>query len=63
MDSESYTAVNYTIIDTTLYFGEEIVLNGYINTSINNINIYAIWSLYVGGEIEYQSSAIKIDVS
>ena len=62
IDSESYTAVNYTIVDTTLYFGEGIVLNGYINTSINNINIYAIWNLYVDGEIEYQSPAIRINV-
>ncbi len=40
-----YTGVNFTIIDTTLYFGEGLVLNGFLNTTIGSVIIYFKWTL------------------
>jgi len=53
--STSYTAVNFTIISTTLYFGEGLILNGYLNTSKGNVIIYARWTLIVNDKVIYQS--------
>jgi uncharacterized membrane protein (UPF0182 family) len=49
------TFVNFTVVDTTLYFGEGLVLNGFLNTTIGDINIFYIWTLIVNGEIFYTS--------
>jgi len=50
-----YTGVNFTIIDTTLYFGEGLVLNGFLNTTIGSVIIYFKWTLIVDGAIIYES--------
>ena len=55
MDTESFTGMNFTIIDTTLFFGEGLVLNGYLVPSKGNVIVYAKWTLIVDGEIIYQS--------
>lgn len=62
IDTESYTGMNFTLIDTNLFFGEGLVLNGYLATSIGNINIYAKWTLIIDGKIEYQSPVNIINV-
>jgi len=49
------TWVNYTIVDDTFYFGEGLVLNGFLNTSKGDIIIYYKWTLIVDGEIFYES--------
>ncbi|MHA1670252.1 MAG: UPF0182 family protein [Promethearchaeota archaeon] len=53
--SDSFAGVNFTVINTTLYFGEGLELTGYLAPSIGNIIIYAKWILIVDGKIEYQS--------
>ena len=50
-----YTGVNFTIIDTTLYFGEGLVLNGFLNTTIGSVIIYFKWTLIVDDAIIYES--------
>ena len=55
IDTESFTGVNFTVINTTLYFGEGLVLTGYLAPSMGSIIIYAKWTLIVDGQIEYQS--------
>ncbi|MFX0048412.1 MAG: hypothetical protein ACFE8G_09615, partial [Candidatus Hermodarchaeota archaeon] len=49
------TVVNFTIIDTTLYFGEGLVLNGFLNTTKGDIIIFYQWTLMVNGAIFYTS--------
>jgi hypothetical protein len=49
------TVVNFTVVDKTLYFGEGLVLNGFLNTTIGDINIFYKWILIVNGEILYTS--------
>ncbi|NHJ22458.1 MAG: hypothetical protein EAX91_16045 [Candidatus Lokiarchaeota archaeon] len=46
---------NFTVVDTTLYFGEGLVLNGFLNTNKGNIIIFYRWTLTVNGEILYTS--------
>jgi len=55
INTDSFTGVNFTILNTTLYFGEGIQLTGYLAPSIGNIIIYAKWTLIVDGMIIYQS--------
>jgi len=50
-----YTGVNFTIINTTLYFGEGLVLNGFLNTTIGSVIIYFKWTLIVDDAIIYES--------
>ena len=49
------TRVNFTIIDTTLYFGEGLVLNGLLNSTKGGVIIYFKWTLIVDGAIIYES--------
>jgi len=49
------TIVNFTIIDTTLYFGEGIVLNGFLNTTKGNVIIFYKWNLMVNDVMIYES--------
>ncbi len=57
-----YSGVNFTIIDTTLYFGEGLVLNGLLNTTKGNVIIYFKWTLIVDGDIFYESQENLISV-
>jgi len=50
-----YTRENFTIIDTTLYFGEGLVLNGLLNSTKGGVIIYFEWTLIVDGAIIYKS--------
>ncbi len=49
------TVTNFTVVDTTLYFGEGLVLNGFVNTTIEGIIIFYKWTLIVNGAIIYTS--------
>jgi hypothetical protein len=49
------TRTNFTIIDTTLYFGEGLVLNGFLNTTKGNVIIFYKWNLIVDGIMIYES--------
>jgi len=51
----AYTGVNFTIIDTTLYFGQGLVLNGFLNTTKAGVILYFKWTLIVGVDIIYES--------
>jgi len=50
-----FTGVNFTIINTTLYFGQGLVLNGFLNTTRAGVILYFKWTLVVGVDIIYQS--------
>jgi len=50
-----FTGVNFTIIDTKLYFGQGLVLNGFLNTTRAGVILYFKWTLIVGVDILYQS--------
>ena len=50
-----YTRVNFTVVDRTLYFGEGLVLNGFLNTTKAGIIIHYVWTLIVDGKILYTS--------
>ena len=50
-----FKGFNFTIVNTDLYFGEGLTLNGYIGSSIGNIIVYAKWTLYVNAELVYAS--------
>jgi hypothetical protein len=50
-----YTRVNFTIIDTTLYFGQGLVLNGLLNTTKAGVILYFKWTLIVDTVIIYES--------
>ncbi len=58
-----YTGVNFTIINTTLYFGEGLVLSGFLNTTKGNVIIYFKWTLIVDGAIFYESQEKLIQVT
>jgi hypothetical protein len=51
----AYTGVNFTIIDTTLYFGQGITLTGFLNSSKGNIIIFYKWTLIVDDIILFES--------
>ncbi len=51
----SDTVVDFTIINTTLYFGEGLTLNGFVNTTKGDIVIHYVWTLIVDGEVIYTS--------
>ena len=50
-----YRIVNFTVVDTTLYFGEGLVLNGFLNTTKGNVIIYYKWNLIVNDVLIYES--------
>jgi len=50
-----YRVVNFTVVDTTLYFGEGLVLNGFLNTTKGNVIIYYKWNLIVNDVMIYES--------
>ena len=50
-----FTGVNFTIINTTLYFGQGLVLNGFLNTTRAGVILYFKWTLIVDSAIFYQS--------
>lgn len=56
------TVTNFTVVDTTLYFGEGLVLNGFVNTTIGGIIIFYQWTLIVNGAIFYTSPENLISV-
>ncbi|MFX0074963.1 MAG: UPF0182 family protein, partial [Candidatus Hermodarchaeota archaeon] len=43
----SDTFVDFTVLNTTLYFGEGLVLNGFVNTTKGDIVIHYVWTLIV----------------
>jgi len=47
--------VDFTVVNRTLYFGEGLVLNGFVNTSHGDIVIHYVWTLIVDGTIIYTS--------
>jgi hypothetical protein len=49
------TRVNFTVVDTTLYFGEGLVLNGFLNTTKGNVIIFYRWNLIVNNMLIYES--------
>ncbi|MHA1472048.1 MAG: hypothetical protein ACTSQW_02995, partial [Promethearchaeota archaeon] len=49
------TRVNFTIVDRTLYFGEGLVLNGFLNATKGNVIIFYVWNLFVNDELIYES--------
>lgn len=51
----SNTVTNFTVVDTSLYFGEGLVLNGFVNTTKGNIIIFYKWTLIVNDAIIYTS--------
>ena len=55
IDTVTFYGMNFTIIDTPLFFGEGLTLTGYLAPSLGNIIIYAKWTLIVDGKIIYQS--------
>lgn len=55
IDTVPFFGMNFTIINTTLFFGEGLTLTGYLAPSLGNIIIYAKWTLIVDGKIIYQS--------
>ena len=56
------TVTNFTVVDTPLYFGEGLVLNGFVNTTIGGIIIFYKWTLIVNGAIFYTSPENLISV-
>ena len=56
------TRVNFTIVDTTLYFGMGLVLNGFLNTTKENVIIFYRWNLIVNGVMIYESPEKLIQV-
>ena len=58
------TVVDFTVIDTNLYFGEGLVLNGFVNTTtvVHDIILHCIWTLIVDSEIIYTSPEQWISV-
>ena len=58
----SDTFVDFTLVNTSLYFGQGLVLNGFLNTTIGDINIYCKWTLIVNDEIFYTSPEHWISV-
>jgi len=58
----TYTRTNFTIIDTTFYFGEGLVLNGFLNTTKENVIIFYVWNLFVNDAIFYTSPENFIQV-
>jgi hypothetical protein len=53
--SGAYTYSNFTLINDTLYFGEGLILNGFVNTDKGNVVIIAKWTLIVDEIIVYES--------
>ncbi len=51
----SYTGVNFTVVNTTLYFGEGLILNGFLNTTKGNVIIFYQWNLIVNDVTIYES--------
>ncbi|NVM16391.1 MAG: UPF0182 family protein [Candidatus Lokiarchaeota archaeon] len=49
------TVTNFTVVNTTLYFGEGLVLNGFVNTTIGGIFIFYTWTLIVDDAIIFTS--------
>ncbi|NVM46509.1 MAG: UPF0182 family protein [Candidatus Lokiarchaeota archaeon] len=49
------TVTNFTVVDTNLYFGEGLVLNGFVNTTKGNIIIFYKWTLIVDDALIYTS--------
>jgi len=58
------TVVDFTVIDINLYFGEGLVLNGFVNTTtvVHDIILHCIWTLIVDSEIIYTSPEQWISV-
>jgi hypothetical protein len=50
-----YTRVNFTVVDTTLDFGQGLVLNGFLNLNTTKIDIiiHYEWNLIIDGEMKY----------
>jgi len=47
------TVVDFTVIDTNLYFGVGLVYNGFVNitTVVHDIVLHCIWTITIDGEI------------
>jgi hypothetical protein len=59
----NFSGINYTLIDTILYSGEGIILNGFVNSTITDIIIRFKWILIVNSIAVYTSEERLITVS
>jgi len=53
--SGDFEYYNFTIINTSLYFGEGITLSGFLNTNKGSIILFYRWTLIVDGLVVYES--------
>ena len=58
-----YSGINFTLIDTTLYSGEGIILNGFVTSTTTDIIIRFRWLLIVDSITIYTSEEGLISVS
>ncbi len=58
-----YSGINFTLINTTLYSGEGIILNGFVNSTTTDIVIRFKWLLIVDSITIYTSEESLIAVS
>ncbi|MHA2087541.1 MAG: hypothetical protein ACW972_04655 [Promethearchaeota archaeon] len=58
-----YSGINFTLINTTLYSGEGIILNGFVNSATTDIVIRFKWLLIVDSITIYTSEESLITVS
>lgn len=58
----AYSGINFTIVDTTLYFGEGLTLTGFLNSSKQLIVIIYKWILKVNGLLFFESPVGTIEV-
>jgi hypothetical protein len=59
----NYTGITFTLINTTLYSGEGIILNGFVNTTTPDITIRFKWLLIVDSSTIFTSEEGLISVS
>jgi hypothetical protein len=57
-----YSGINFTLIDSTLFSGEGLILNGFVNTTTADIIIRFRWILIVDSTIIYTSEESLIIV-
>ncbi|MBY8984552.1 MAG: UPF0182 family protein [Candidatus Lokiarchaeota archaeon] len=62
-DSGNYTGITFTLINTTLYSGEGIILNGFVISYTSDITIRFEWLLIVDSITVYTSEESLISVS
>ena len=58
-----YSGINFTLINDTLYSGEGLILNGYVNSTTSDIIIRFKWTLIVDDVVIYVSEEDFISVT